>query len=392
MGLGQRECLRACDLAPPGVFGIARRVVGSRLAASGIHFRISFVSNQRLLVTTHRPFANLELLQHFGERYGPYGVHAFSSANAWPANQAGTLNHAVLDRQPPGLTCWIVDNPGVADLVTKLRQVQPSAIFHAPFLGLPASASPVKEYQAAVNDTLTWLEAVRQACPHVPFVHLSSTLVYGDRSNTIAMDQRGDRFEFTDPFFAEGLGEAFPIEGSTHSLLGAAAVAADVLAQEYARSYHLPVCCLRVDSICDPGNGFEDRRDVLSQIARCCLAGTEFIVHGLDGRQVREVLSIRDLSTLVELLIENPRPGEIYNVGGGRPGSCSIREMMDSVESISGKTLRRGYRKAAQLGEPTCHYSDPRHLRDHFPQWEMSEPWKMLARRVVETQAGQLAR
>jgi len=350
------------------------------------------MSNKHLLVTTHRLAAHLELLHYFGERYGHYGVHAFSSARAWPAAETGGLNHAILDRQPAGLTCWIVDHPRITDLVGKLRKVEPSAILHAPLLGLPGSSSPVEDYQAVVNGTLVWLEAARQACPRVPFLHLSSSLVYGDRANTIAMEQRGDRFEYTDPVYVDGLTEAFPIEGSTHSLLGAAAVAADVLVQEYARSYHLPACCLRIDSICDPGNGPEDRRDVLSQIAYCCLTGTEYVIHGHRGRQVREVLSIRDLARLIEAIVEDPRPGEIYNVGGGKPDSCSIEEMMQWIESVAGKPLRRTYREAPLLGEPNCYYSNPRHLRDHFPQWHISEPWKELARRTVETQARQLAR
>jgi CDP-paratose 2-epimerase len=350
------------------------------------------MSNKHLLVTTHRPATHLELLHFFGERYGLYGVHAFSSARAWPAAEAGGLNHAILDRQPAGLTCWIVDHPRVADLVGKLRKVEPSAILHAPLLGLPASSSPLEDYQAVVNGTLVWLEAARQACPQAPFLHLSSSLVYGDRSNTIAMEQRGDRFEYTDPAYVDGLTEKFPIDGSTHSLPGAAAVAADVLAQEYARSYHLPVCCLRVDSICDSGNGPEDRHDVLSQIAHCCLTGTEYVVHGHRGRQVREVLSIRDLAMLIEALIQEPRPGEIYNVGGGKPGSCSIEEMMQWIETVAGKPLRRAYREVPPLGEPNCYYSNPSHLRDHFPRWHISEPWKQLARRTVETQVKQLAR
>lgn len=348
------------------------------------------MSNKHFLLTTHRPAAHLELLHFFNERYGLYGVHAFSNARAWPTVETRGLNHSILDRQPAGLTCWIVDHPSVEDLVVKLRKVEPSVILHTPFLGLPASPSPLEEYQAVVNGTLMWLEAARQACPHVPFLLLSSSLVYGDRSNTIAMKQGGDRFEYTDPVYVDGLGEQFPIEGSTHSMLGAAAVAADVLGQEYARSYHLPVCCLRVDSICDPGNGPEDRRDVLSQIVHCCLTGTEYVIHGHQGRQVREVMSIRDLATLIEALIQKPSPGEIYNVGGGKPGSCSIEEMMRWVETLAGKPLRRAYREVPPLGEPNCYYSNTSHLKNHLPQWQISEPWKELARRTVETQTKQL--
>ncbi|MCE0499072.1 MAG: NAD-dependent epimerase/dehydratase family protein [Methylacidiphilales bacterium] len=347
---------------------------------------------KRLVITSHRPSAGQELIHTFIEEwYGVYGLYAFSPAGAWPAADAGGLNRAVLDRQAAGLTCCIIDRPRVADLVKLLRKINPSAIVHAPLLGLPASSPPLEDYQAVVNGTLSWLEAARQACPGAPFIYISSTQVYGDRANTIAMKERADRFEFTDPVYVEGLTEAFPIEGSNHSLPGAAAVAADVLAQEFARSFHLPVCCLRVDSFCDPGNGREDRRDILSQIAHCCLTETEYVVHGDRGRQVREIISARDVATLIEAIIQEPRPGEIYNVGGGKPGTCSIHEAMEWIETVAGKPLSRRYSDVPPLGEPRCYYSDPRHLRDHYPKWQVTEPWKELARRVVEAQSARLA-
>jgi len=348
--------------------------------------------SQRLVVTSHRPRAGQELLHAFVERHGVWGVHAFSSASDWPAMDTGGLNHAVLDRQAPGLTCCIIDQPCVADLVKILRTIQPGAILHAPLLGIPAADPTIEDYQAVVNGTLCWLEAARQACPTVPFIHVSSSQVYGDRANTIAMEERGRRLEFADPAYTAGITKYFPVEGSTHSLLGAAAVAADVLAQEYERSFHLPVCCLRVDSFCDPGNGVEDRRDVLSQIAHCCLTGTEYVIQGDQGRQVREVVSARDLGMLIEAIIREPRGGEIYNVGGGKPSSCSIDEAMLWIETVAGKSLRRKYSVVPPLGEPHCYYSDVRHLRDHYPEWEVTETWKELARRVVEAQSARLAR
>ena len=347
--------------------------------------------SQRLIITSHRPSAGQELLHSFVERHGVWGVHAFSTASEWPAVDSGGLNQKVLDLQPPGLTCCIIDQPRVADLVKWLGKMETGAIVHAPLLGLPASSFGVEDYQAVVNGTLAWLEAARQVCPKVPFIYISSTQVYGDRANTIAIDEWEDRFEFADPAYVDGLTEAFPIEGSTHSLLGAAAVAADVLAQEFARSFHLPICCLRVDSLCDPGNGQKDRRDILSQLAHCCLTDTEYVVHGNRGRQVREIVSARDVALLIEAIIQEPRPGEIYNVGGGKLHTCSIEEAMHLIETVAGKPLRRSYNEFPPLGEPRCYYSNSRHLRDHYPKWQITESWKELVRRVVEVQSSRLA-
>jgi CDP-paratose 2-epimerase len=237
-----------------------------------------------------------------------------------------------------------------------------------------------------VTGTLHWLEAARQVCPRVPFIFLSSTQVYGDRANTIAMEESASRIDFGAPAYLNGLTEDFPIEGSTHALRGAAAVAADVLVQEFARSFHLPACCFRVDALCDPGNGAQDPRDFLSQIVHGCRTGAEYVVQGNQGRQVREVVAARDVAALIEAFLERPQPGEVYNVGGGKSSSCSQLEAMQWVESLVGKPLRRRYDQARPLGEPDCYYSDPRHLRQHFPEWRVSETWRQTAQRVVEAQ------
>ena len=345
-----------------------------------------------VVVTSHRPAAGQELLRSLVETHGVWGVHAFSPASAWPAAKAGGLNQAILDQQAPGLTCCIVDDPRGEHLARILAKLDPGIILHAPLLGLAESSQPVEEYRTVVNGTLAWLEAARLACPQALFIHVSSTLVYGDRADTIPMEESGTRFAFTDPAYADGLTEEFPIEGSTHSLLGAAAVAADVLAQEYSRSLYLPVCCLRVDSVCDPGNGTEDRRDILSQIAHCCATGAEFVVRGNRGRQVREVLAARDLASLIDAISRNPRPGEIYNVGGGKSGTCSIEEAMDWIETVARRPLRRSYSKTPPMGEPCCYSSDTRRLREQYAEWQAAEPWKVLARRVVEAQLGRVGR
>ncbi len=346
---------------------------------------------ERLVITSHRPSGGQELVQSLVEWHGVWGVHAFSLTNAWPAVQGGGFNQAVLNQQPAGLTCWVIEELSVAELVKLLGKVNPGIIVHAPLLGLPAESSSLDDYRTVVNGTLTWLEAARQACPAVPFIHISSSMVYGDRANTIAMEAQGNRVEFTAPAYLDGLTEYFPIEGSTHSLLGAAAVAADVLAQEYARSFHLPVHCLRIDSLCDPGNGREDRRDVLSQIVHCCLTDTEYLIQGDGGRQVREIISARDVALLIEDIILDPHPGEIYNVGGGCSSTCSILEAIQWIETVAGKRLRTRYSDIPPLGEPRCYYSDARCLREHYPAWQVTESWKDLVRRIVKTQSDALA-
>ena len=141
-------------------------------------------------------------------------------------------------------------------MLNLLKQIRPDAIVHTaaqPSHDLAASV-PFDDFDTNAVGTLNLLEAVRQACPESPFVHMSTNKVYGDAPNSITLEEKETRWEYSDLKYKEGIPESFTIDQSKHSLFGASKVAADIMVQEYGRYFNMPTCCLRGGFLTGPNH------------------------------------------------------------------------------------------------------------------------------------------
>jgi CDP-paratose 2-epimerase len=70
--------------------------------------------------------------------------------------------------------------------------------------------------------------------------------------------------------------------------------------------------------------------------------------------------------------MEAPRPGEVYNLGGGRENSASILECIAKLEQMTGRTISATYQPANRVGDHICYISNLNRLRSHYPEWSVS--------------------
>ena len=68
----------------------------------------------------------------------------------------------------------------------------------------------------------------------------------------------------------------------------------------------------------------------------------------------------------------NPRPGEVYNMGGGRENSISMLEAIDSIEQLSGRKLKWRYLDESRKGDHICYISNLAKLKSHYPEWSIT--------------------
>ena len=68
----------------------------------------------------------------------------------------------------------------------------------------------------------------------------------------------------------------------------------------------------------------------------------------------------------------NPRPGEVYNAGGGRYSNCSMLEAIAKCEEISGKTLNWSYSETHRIGDHIWWISDVSKFKRHYPGWDFT--------------------
>ncbi|MDO8622810.1 MAG: dTDP-glucose 4,6-dehydratase [archaeon] len=92
----------------------------------------------------------------------------------------------------------------------------------------------------------------------------------------------------------------------------ASKASADLLALSYFATHNLPICITRSSNNYGP-NQFPEK--VIPLFITNILEGKKVPVYG-NGMNVRDWLYVRDNCMAIQLVLENGKPGEIYNIGG----------------------------------------------------------------------------
>ena len=234
-----------------------------------------------------------------------------------------------------------------------------------------AAREPHTDFSVNATGTLVLLEAARQRCPHAAFVFTSTNKVYGDTPNRLPMVEGETRWELdgAHPFAEHGIDESMSIDQSMHSLFGASKLAADVMVQEYGRYFGMRTGVFRGGCLTGPGHAGAELHGFLAWLMKCARDESPYVVHGHSGKQVRDNIHADDLVACFEAFVRAPRPGEVYNIGGGRFANCSMHEAIAMCEEITGKPMMRDYREEPRKGDHRWWISDTRKFEAHYPEW-----------------------
>jgi CDP-paratose 2-epimerase len=93
-------------------------------------------------------------------------------------------------------------------------------------------------------------------------------------------------------------------------------------------------------------------------------------VYGYKAKQVRDNIHSHDLVDAFVKFLNNPRPGEVYNIGGSRHSNCSMLEAIKMCEDISGKKLDWNLLDDNRAGDHIWYVSDVSKFQSHYPDWE----------------------
>jgi CDP-paratose 2-epimerase len=198
---------------------------------------------------------------------------------------------------------------------------------------------PSSDFEVNARGTLNLLEAAR-ACARPPSILYSSTnKVYGGLAD-IEVQPIGDRYVPTDERVrASGIGETRSLD--FHSPYGCSKGAADQYVLDYARSFGLQTVVMRMSCIYGPHQHGNEDQGWVAHFARRALADMPVTVYG-DGRQVRDVLFVEDLVDAFELARANidELSGCAFNLGGGTQNTMSVKELVQSLERITGRRMQ----------------------------------------------------
>jgi CDP-paratose 2-epimerase len=245
---------------------------------------------------------------------------------------------------------------------------------------------PILDFEVNALGTLNLLEATRQHCRDAVFILMSTNKVYGDSPNEIPMNELGTRYDYSRQEDYDGVNESCRIDQTLHSLFGASKAAADLVAQEYGRYFGMNTCIFRGGCLTGPSHSGVELHGFLSYLVKVALTGGTYSVFGYKGKQVRDNIHSHDVVRAIEEFAANPRPGQVYNLGGGRGNSISMLEAIAKIAQMTGKTLHWKYVEEARKGDHICYISDLRKFQSHYPHWKITRNLHTIFQEIIAAQ------
>lgn len=263
----------------------------------------------------------------------------------------------------------IRDNNNIEDI---FKSFQPELIIHA--ASQPSHDWAVKEPFTDFNinafGTLVLLENYRKYCPNSVFIFTSTNKVYGDMPNTLQYIEKETRYERSlKSLYYKGFNETTSIDNSKHSLFGVSKLSADILTQEYGKYFNLKTGIFRCGCVTGPLHSPSQLHGFLSYLVYCIANDKEYIIFGYNGKQVRDIIHSYDLVNAFDHFMNNPKQGEVYNMGGSRHSNISILEAIKEIEKLTGKKPNIKYSDKARIGDHIWYISDISKFKSHYPKW-----------------------
>ena len=328
-----------------------------------------------LLVTGSSGLVGSACVRHFHAM--GWQVHGIdNNARQWFFGRDGDTSATLvaLLRDCPGFRSHQLDVSAPGDVIRFMSDFTFDLIIHCaaqPSHDL-AAMRPLDDWHTNATGTLHMLEAMRRYAPDAVFCFLSTNKVYGDAPNRIPRVELSQRYWYAWARDDEGVGEDCTIDQTTHSLFGVSKLAADLMVQEYGRSFGLKTVCFRAGCLTGGAHAGAEQHGFLAYLARCCREGRPYRVYGHKGKQVRDQLHASDVARACEEFYKAPRAGEVYNLGGGRANSVSVLEAIEMVQAATGKRLDWEYVDEPRKGDHVVYISDTRKFRSHYPGWSVS--------------------
>jgi CDP-paratose 2-epimerase len=250
-----------------------------------------------------------------------------------------------------------------------------------------AKEIPFVDFDVNAVGTLNLLEACRQGSPEAVFILMSTNKVYGDAPNELPLVELPTRWEYARPEDYNGIREDCRIDRTLHSLFGASKAAADLVAQEYGRYFGMKIGVFRGGCLTGEHHSGVQLHGFLSYLVKVAVNNESYSVFGYQGKQVRDQIHSQDVIAAFDAFAASPRPGEVYNLGGGRANSASVLECIVRIESLLGRKMKWQYVDEARKGDHICYISDLSRFKAHYPKWEITRSLDCIIKRMVNPES-----
>jgi CDP-paratose 2-epimerase len=175
------------------------------------------------------------------------------------------------------------------------------------------------------------------------------------------------------------------IDNTKHSVFGASKVAADIMCQEYGKYFGMNVGIFRGGCLTGPNHAGAELHGFLSYLVKCLVHNKPYTIFGYKGKQVRDNIHSFDLVNMFWEFHQNPKQGEVYNVGGGRNNSTSILEAIDTINEIAGTNWKNyTISEENRIGDHIWYITDLGKFKKDYPNWDITISLRETIKEMVE--------
>lgn len=250
-----------------------------------------------------------------------------------------------------------------------------------------AAKEPLTDFSVNATGTINLLEVTRLNSSKATFIFTSTNKVYGDTPNKSPFIREYEtRWEcVNDLGVLLSIDEKMSIDNTKHSVFGASKVAADIMCQEYGKYFGLNVGIFRGGCLTGPNHAGTELHGFLSYLVKCIINDKPYTIFGYKGKQVRDNIHAWDLVNMFWHFHKNPKPGEVYNAGGGRENSISILEAIDTINRIAG-TNWSNYSISEQnrIGDHIWYISELSKFKSDYPEWNITISLEEIIKQMVD--------
>lgn len=227
---------------------------------------------------------------------------------------------------------------------------------------------PRTDFEINALGSFNVLEAARKAQSDPSVVMASTNKVYGDNVNEIPVREEESRYWYDDPDYEDGIPESLSIDDCEHTPYGVSKLAADLYVQDYADRNEIDAATFRMSCIYGPRQFGNEDQGWVAHFALSTLRDEPLTIFG-DGKQVRDVLYVKDLIRAYDVYLSDPdgKPA-VYNIGGGPNNTTSLVEFLSLLEEKTGKRPDISFDEWRE-GDQKVYVSDISRVREEL-DWE----------------------
>ncbi|MBI2298765.1 MAG: NAD-dependent epimerase/dehydratase family protein [Armatimonadetes bacterium] len=246
---------------------------------------------------------------------------------------------------------------------------QPSAI--------DGYANPLFDINNNTIGLLNTLEYARRCGSGLIFWSTNKTYA-GEHINKLPLVERETRWEWDraaiaaeyganlpagfDPEF--GFSADFTVDGHDHSIYGLSKIMADLACQEWSDAFGVRTVINRFSCLAGEWQFGKSAQGWVAWWAIAFRFGLPLKYIGWEGKQVRDALFIEDICRLVEreMTMLDALSGRVFNVGGGRDVTLSLREATALMERVYGHSAPVHYEEDPRKADHCVYISDTRQV------------------------------